>query len=65
MRIPYIYDVNTIRGWDTFKKHMTLSMSERWSPARPEAINTYSLKWRFKMAWLVFTGKVDCLRWDE
>lgn len=32
-----------------------------WVPARPEAIQ--SLRNRFKMAWLVFTGQADALLW--
>lgn len=34
---------------------------ETWVPARP--IGFFSLKKRFKYAWMVFTGKVDIVTW--
>lgn len=36
---------------------------ETWVLARPEGLT--SIKWRFKMAWKVFTGKADVLIWEE
>jgi hypothetical protein len=34
-----------------------------WVPARPYGL--YSLSNRFRLAWMVFTGKADALRWPE
>jgi len=34
-----------------------------WVPARPAGY--FSLKNRFKYAWLVFVGKADALMWPE
>ena len=33
----------------------------KWIPARPEGF--YSLRYRIKAAWLVFTGKADAIVW--
>jgi len=33
----------------------------RWVPARP--IGYFSVRYRIKAAWLVFTGKADALTW--
>jgi hypothetical protein len=35
----------------------------KWVPARP--INANGLKERFKLAWMVFTGKADALEWVD
>lgn len=35
----------------------------KWVPARP--INANGLKSRFKLAWMVFTGKADALEWVD
>jgi 2-polyprenyl-6-methoxyphenol hydroxylase-like FAD-dependent oxidoreductase len=32
-----------------------------WEPARPYGL--YSLRNRFRLAWMVFTGEADALRW--
>ena len=34
-----------------------------WVPARP--IGFFSLRWRLKLAWNVFLGKYDALKWAE
>ena len=33
-------------------------------PARPQ-VNIGGLRWRFKCAWLAFTGRCDLVRWPE
>lgn len=35
----------------------------KWVPARP--LGLYSIKNRIRLAWLVFTGKCDVLKWPE
>lgn len=35
----------------------------KYVPARP--LGYYSLWWRFKCAWWIFTGKYDLLKWPE
>lgn len=34
-----------------------------WVPARP--IGFFSLRWRLKLAWNVFLGRYDALKWAE
>lgn len=34
-----------------------------WVMARPDGHQAFSWTWRFKMAWSVFTGECDVLRW--
>ena len=34
---------------------------KRWHPARPDGL--HSLKSRLRLAWEVFTGKADVIRW--
>jgi hypothetical protein len=34
----------------------------RWVRARPEGL--YSIVERIRLAWLVFTGQADALKWD-
>ena len=33
-----------------------------WEPARP--FGMFSLRNRFRLAWMVFTGEADALRWS-
>lgn len=35
----------------------------KWVPARP--LGLYSIRWRLKLALMVFTGKADALKWPE
>ena len=47
-----------IKEWDCDAK-----IDGKWTPARP--IGMGGVKRRFKMAWLVFTGKADVLTWHK
>jgi len=66
MRQPDIWDVNTIClfAGSNRKKITTTLGTELWVPSRPEPHNAFSPLWRFKLAWLVLTGKADCLTWE-
>lgn len=44
-----------------FNDTETLLPSGDWVPARPEGFA--SLWWRFRAAWMVFTGRWDALFW--
>ena len=35
----------------------------KWIPARPENYKLRSYRTKLKHAWLVFTGKADCVIW--
>jgi hypothetical protein len=39
----------------------TVELNGVWQPARP--FGFYSLRERFRLAWMVFTGQADALRW--
>jgi hypothetical protein len=47
--------------WVSGLNHTQVSVGNKWVPARP--LGFYSVITRFKMAWLVFTGKADALVW--
>jgi len=61
MRQPEIYNAKTIKEWDW----KTELVNGRWVPARPYPHNMRSWIWRFRLAWLVFTGKCDALCWND
>jgi len=39
----------------------TTNIDGKWLPARPLGFMSWQQRW--KMAWLVFTGKCDALKW--
>ena len=53
---PSIYTVDYIRTSNT-----TAQINGKWIPARPLGLDT--LKNRFRLAFMVFTGKLDALKW--
>jgi len=49
-------------GAESIKKGDVLThIDGKWVLARP--VGDTGLLWRFKCAWLVFTGKADALKW--
>jgi hypothetical protein len=61
MRQPDVYSASAIKNWGNDTK---LSNGV-WVPARPCGHNAFSFLWRFKLAWSVLTGRVDCLTWEK
>lgn len=60
-KVPNVYKLeNLIKPTDTFTTH-----EGKWVPARPMGWGggLYGLKLRFKLAWLVFSGKADAVVW--
>lgn len=59
-KAPNLYKLEDLRdcfggGWPT------CCIDNKWVPARP--LGLYSMKNRLRLAWLVFTGKADALKW--
>lgn len=65
MRQPDIWDVTAIKGYSNSKAIPNATGGPIWIPARPEPHNAFSWRWRFKLAWMVFTGKADCMTWGD
>lgn len=61
MRLPVIYSASEIAAWHVSEEHEP----GRWRPARPCAFDGFRLRERFRMAWMVFAGRCDVLRWGE
>ena len=59
MRQPAIFSPDELKKWS-----VTTTFDDiRWVCARPMAPTQFGLIHRVKMAWFVFTGKYDVLRW--
>ena len=54
---PRLVHVNEFKNIDTMA-----NINGKWVPAR--AMGFYSLPSRLKLAWNVFTGKYDALKWE-
>lgn len=66
MRFPAIYRAHEIATWQVAEEYEP----GKWTPCRPCPYEAESLShWlmltvdRFRIAWLVFTGKCDALSW--
>ena len=46
-------------------KENTTCISGRWVPARPLGFFGLMLGWRLKLAWRVFTGELDAVKWPR
>lgn len=58
-RSPNLIDAYTMsEGW---YNDCQTQFGKQWVPARPEGLWSFSN--RCKLAWLVFTGRCDALRW--
>jgi len=60
MKNPSVYSLRHIV--DKHNDSQT-EINGKWVPARP--IGLYSLRERFRIAFMVFTGKADALTWPE
>lgn len=59
--VPNVFTADELKHWDA---HVNLGKG-RWVAARPLGYSGYRLVTRFKIAWKVFTGQYDALRWIE
>jgi len=57
-KAPEIYSVEEIMK---YANNDLTCIDGKWVPARP--LGYYSLKWRLKCMWMVFTGKADVIIW--
>lgn len=57
---PTLYTLKSLSY--TLNQNCTTGLPDgTWVPARP--VGLYSLRGRFRIAWLVFTGRADAFRW--
>lgn len=65
MRQPDIYAVEALHSWPNKELVQLPDGRQYWRLARPMVHNAFSWRWRFKLAWEVFTGEYDAVRWDK
>ena len=58
MKVPNIYIANTINE----NQQLT---NEKWIPAKCVNLEGFYIAQRFKLAWMVFTGKADLIVWSD
>lgn len=57
-KAPSVVTVEHVRD-----RSITAKVNGKWVPAR--SVGFYSIWYRLKAAWGVFTGKYDALQWPE
>ena len=60
MRVPSIIYADDLQDWS---EKVDDKNSGRWVLARPISSGGICFLWRLRLAWKVFTGKVDVLAW--
>jgi hypothetical protein len=61
-RAPSVYTLSSLQA--TLALNTATSRDgNTWYPARPEGL--HSVKSRLRLAWEVFTGRADVLRWPD
>ncbi len=58
-KAPSVYTLSTLDA--VLKSGNSCGRGGVWAPARPDGF--YSVKNRLRLAWEVFTGRADVLRW--
>jgi hypothetical protein len=61
MRQPDVYTATRIQQWDVSSAK---TFNGPWKPARPDGVPFFRPWRRMKIAWKVFTGKMDALDWE-
>lgn len=61
MRNPEVYSASEIATWHVSEEYEP----GKWRPARCCAWHGLNLRYRLRLAWWVFTGRCDVLRWGE
>jgi hypothetical protein len=59
MRTPVVYSADQIRSWTV----QCVGENGLWTLARPMSWPGINLQKRITAAWMVFTGRADCLIW--
>lgn len=59
MRVPNVYFVDNL-DFDSWPR---THFRGRWFRARPMGLDGPFLRYRLRVAWLVFTGRWDAVRW--
>ena len=58
-KAPNLFSLGTLQC--DVNENLTQIKNGDWVPARP--LGLFSLRNRFKLAWAVFTGKYDAVKW--
>ena len=53
----------TLESLSESVRHASAQINGKWVPARP--LGLFSLRYRMRLSWLVFSGKADALKWPE
>lgn len=61
MRNPQVFSATEIATWHVSEEYEP----GKWRPARPCPWFGFRLKERLRIAWRVFTGEWDALRWGD
>jgi len=61
MSAPTLYTADELRRWNCDRG----LPDGRYVAARPMGWPGYALRLRLRLAWAVFTGRYDALRWTE
>jgi hypothetical protein len=62
-KAPSRYTLKQVCNWSEKGFAAVSRYGEEWVPTRPEGFG--SIGSRFKLAWMVFTGKADVLVWPK
>ena len=62
-KAPNVYTLKNLIHSIVGKNQVRTEIKRVWVPARP--LGYYSLKSRFRCAWLAFTGQCDLVKWPE
>lgn len=66
MRGPQAYFADDLKNWSVSTTAQHPERGEVWVACRPECASWHETLWnRLRMAWMVFTGKADVLRWRQ
>lgn len=61
MKRPCCYTAEQVMSWTVSEEYEPGT----WRAARPYNLGGFKLIWRLKLAWGVFTGKFDALKWND
>jgi len=61
MRVPELYWTRELKEWPV---DTTTQYGVTYMP-RPLGLESFSLRRRLRLAWFVFIGKYDAVRWSE
>lgn len=59
--VPHVYWARELRDWSVSQA----GPSGIYTMARPEGFYGLCFRWRLSIAWKVFKGEYDAVRWSE